>query len=252
MTMDLALITDPGELDRLADPGAFVLLSCERAKEWLSNCIAHGEIEQIVELKSQLEAIRVYTATKQLGRDAELAAQEIIRRAERGIGVCIRKGQETGEILRRGQVHHHGNQWTGGDSTERTNSNRRSPLDYVTPGPERAGVYAVTDDVTDEQFEEAITQAKAEGNLSRANVVRKVKGTPAPKPPDRHEMHYRARRINVERIINETIAMLEGIASGLALIEDVSSLDADQRLEWLEALTKPLAAINHFKKELAR
>ncbi len=36
-------------------------------------------------------------------------------------------------------------------------------------------MYALTDDVTDEEFDTAIEEAKGEGNLSRANVVRKVK-----------------------------------------------------------------------------
>lgn len=101
---DLAVIAQPGALDQYADAGEFVVLSCERAKEWLTGCIAHGEIEQIVELKSQAEAIRAYTTTKQLGRDAELAAAEIVRRAERGIGLCIRKGQEAGTIAKRGDI----------------------------------------------------------------------------------------------------------------------------------------------------
>lgn len=35
-------------------------------------------------------------------------------------------------------------------------------------------IYAVTDNVTDEQFDEAIEEAKAEENLRRANVIRKV------------------------------------------------------------------------------
>ena len=33
----------------------------------------------------------------QLGKDAELSAAEIFRRAERGIGFRIRKGQEAGD-----------------------------------------------------------------------------------------------------------------------------------------------------------
>lgn len=33
----------------------------------------------------------------------------------------------------------------------------------------------MTDGVSDEQFEEALTQAREEGNLSRANVARKAK-----------------------------------------------------------------------------
>lgn len=37
-----------------------------------------------------------------------------------------------------------------------------------------SGIGDLTDGVTDEQFEGALTDARAEGNLSRANVVRKV------------------------------------------------------------------------------
>ena len=44
----------------------------------------------------------MYTTQKQLGKDAQLAAAEIVRRAERGIGVAIRRGQQNGEIARRG------------------------------------------------------------------------------------------------------------------------------------------------------
>lgn len=36
--------------------------------------------------------------------------------------------------------------------------------------------YPLTDNVTDADFEAALAEAKAEKNLSRANVVRKVKG----------------------------------------------------------------------------
>ena len=45
---------------------------------------------------------------------------------------------------------------------------------------ERRDTYAVADDVTNEQFDAAIDEAKAEGNLSRANVVRKVRGETCP------------------------------------------------------------------------
>jgi hypothetical protein len=58
------------------------------------------QIEQIVELKSQAEAIRVYTVQKQLGHDAELAAAEVVHRAERCIGLAIRKGQAEGRFTK--------------------------------------------------------------------------------------------------------------------------------------------------------
>src|SRR6266566_8708075 len=102
MATDLALATDPQIVERCADPAGFVVQACERAKAWLIEALEHGEIEQIAEIKSQAEAIRVYTAQRQLGKDAQLAAAEIVRRAERGIGVTIRRGQQNGEIAKRG------------------------------------------------------------------------------------------------------------------------------------------------------
>jgi len=43
-----------------------------------------------------------------------------------------------------------------------------STHDIVPNANERVATYAVTDGVTDEQFDEALTEAKDEGNLSRA------------------------------------------------------------------------------------
>jgi hypothetical protein len=73
------LASDPSLIEQAADPASYVVLACERAKTWLTQALEHGDIEQIVELKSQAEAIRVYTAQKQIGKDAELAAAEIVR-----------------------------------------------------------------------------------------------------------------------------------------------------------------------------
>jgi hypothetical protein len=103
MAAELVLVNDPEAIERSADPAGFVVQACERARAWLREALEHGQIEQIAEIKSQAEAVRVYTAQKQLGKDAQLAAAEIVRRAERGIGVAIRRGQQTGEIARRGE-----------------------------------------------------------------------------------------------------------------------------------------------------
>jgi len=69
--------------------------------------------------------------------------------------------------------------------------------------------------------------------------------------PPRSDWHYRSPHIDATRIVEETISTLEGLAMGLALIDDVPSLDTAKRLEWLNALRQPLAAINRFKKELS-
>jgi len=143
---------------------ARIIEICERGKEWLLLALAGDDIEQIAEVKSQAEALRVYAIQKQFGKDAELSAQELVRRAERGIGVAIRRGQEAGTIRRPSQA-------TGG----RVLDEKPAPSDFFSGGGETSDTYAVTDDVTAEQFDEAIEEAKAEENLSRANVVRKVK-----------------------------------------------------------------------------
>src|SRR5215469_2041773 len=201
MAADLALAADPAVVERAADPGEFVLAACERAKSWLREALEHGEIEQIAEVKSRAEAVRVYTAQKQLGKDAQLAAAEIVRRAERGIGVAIRRGQQNGEIRRRGD---HGGRAAGnGDSNT---ISRPGPADYATTGElrgNRAGIYHLTDGVSEEDFEEALAGAKAGQDLSRANVVRKIRqrrcrppgpGQQVPAPADRSATAAQARR----------------------------------------------------------
>jgi transposase len=201
MAADLALAAGPEAVERSADPAGFVVAAYERARAWLREALEHGEIEQIAELKSQAEAVRVYTAQKQLGKDAQLAAAEIVRRAERGIGVAIRRGQQCGAIRCRGG---HGGRAAGnGDGNT---ISRPGPADYATTGELRgngAGIYHMTDGVSDEDFEEALAEAKTEQDLSRANVVRKIRrrrssspgpGEQIPAPADRSSAAAQARR----------------------------------------------------------
>ena len=188
MAAVLALAADPDVIERSADPAEFVVQACQRAKAWLREALEHGEIEQIAEIKSQAEAIRVYTTQKQLGTDAQLAAAEIVRRAERGIGVAIRRGQQDGEIAKRGDRRSHGAPGVhGGNLNDRHDDHLGSPGSFFRHGDERADTYAMTDGVSDADFEDAVGEAKAEGNLSRANVVRKIRQQRrTPPAPDGH------------------------------------------------------------------
>jgi hypothetical protein len=57
-------------------------------------------------------------------------------------------------------------------------SPKPGPAQYASVGELRgngAGIYHMTDGVSDATFEEALAGAKAEGDLSRANVVRKIR-----------------------------------------------------------------------------
>jgi hypothetical protein len=103
----------------------------------------------------------------QLGEEAQLAATEIIRRAERCMALAVRKGQKDGRLPKPGQRAVN----SGRSSVEEAAGTSRKELSLG---------YPLADDVSDAQFDAAIEQAKAERNLSRANVVRKVKGKEKP------------------------------------------------------------------------
>ena len=201
MATDLALVTDPQIVERCADPAGFVVQACERAKAWLTEALEHGEIEQIAEIKSQAEAIRVYTTQKQLGQDAQLAAAEIVRRAERGMGVAIRRGQQGGQIAKRGDRGGRGAPGVrGGNPGDTRGDHLDSPAAFFRSGKERADAYAMADGVSDSDFEDALGQAKSDRDLSRANVVHKIRrrrGNP-PAPglhiPDRADRSPEAMR----------------------------------------------------------
>jgi len=175
VSADLALAADASVVDRVTDPAGFIIAACERARSWLAVVLEEGDIDAIVECKSQAEAIRVYTMSRQLGKEARLAATEIVRRAERGIGQAIRRGQEEGSIRRQGQSRI-------GQRQHQTLV--ASPTDFATHGEligsRGDGIYDMTDGVTDEQFEDAIARARAEQDLSRANTVRKIRSQHAP------------------------------------------------------------------------
>ena len=305
MAAELALAADPDVIERSADPAEFVMQACQRAKAWLREALEHGKIEQIAEIKSQAEALRVYTTQKQLGADAQLAAAEIVRRAERGIGVAIRRGQQDGEIAKRGDRRSHGVH--GGNLNDRHGDHLGSPGSFFRHGDERADTYAMTDSVSDTHFEDAISEAKAEGNLSRANVVRKIRqqrgGPPpadgqVPDPADRspeaaarrqeliadfaahgmssgqigerlgigddqvrqiarqHEIDIRAdavlgraRRLDSNRIVRETVHALEGLAMGVELA-DPAGLDPAEAAEWAASMAHSIRLLSKFLRQV--
>lgn len=257
MSTDLAvMVADEAALDRLDRESVVALL--ERGKSWLQLAVERdAEVSEFVEAKAQAETIRTYTLQKQLGKDAELAASELVRRAERGIGLAIRRGQEAGEITNRS---------TAAQQRERSKSTAISevvvlprPRDFASPselGGNEAGIYDLTDAVSDEHFETAIAEAKAEGNLSRANVVRKVKGkpaetTPAPTRVTRPDILRGTHHHNVNRIVEETAHSLAGLCMGIKLARPLlADLDMSQRDTWVALMRESLRNLSRFAREL--
>ena len=108
----------------------------------------------VAEFKAWAATVAEMTRQKGLAADIQHDAQEMVRRAERGIGLTIRHGQDEGEITRTGQ--HVGNQHTGavGRVPEENSSNLTAPADFLKRGKEMTETYDLTDEVTDTQFED--------------------------------------------------------------------------------------------------
>jgi hypothetical protein len=109
----------------------------------------------------------------------------------------------------------------------------------------------MTDNVPDDQFEAAIVEAKAEQNLSRANVVRKVKDEPAKSKSERPEHLRKTRRHDANRIVEQTVIALEGLCLGVELI-DYAEIDPLRIPAWQESLRASLRVLNRLGREIAR
>lgn len=192
MTAELATVASPEDIAALpADQrGALITRALEESKSWLAVATKGTDPTPIAEFRAWAATVAEMTRQKGLANEIQLDALEMVRRAERGIGLAIRNGQEAGEIRKFGdgspgpqrpyervrnglretvRASQGGTANPSPSLTSPTSFGLRS--DELTTGP-----YALADNVTDDQFEEALAEAREEHNLARANVVRKAKG----------------------------------------------------------------------------
>lgn len=159
-----------------------VVSMLEHAKQWLATAVETTGPAEIAAAKAQIATAETYARELHLSKDIQQDAQEMVRRAEYALGKAIRKGQAEGTIATRGQVRTAG---FGEDRVHTTNFGKASPTDFA-PHHELSGqsnkgngIYGMAE-AEPAEFETALTEAKAEGNVSRANVVRKVKSQESP------------------------------------------------------------------------
>lgn len=142
----------------------------QQARDWLAQAVETTGPEQIANAKAEIATAA--EATKQLGlsKEIQLDAQEMVRRAEFALGKAIRKGQAEGTIHARGHVDPH--------------RVKTSVSEFFPGGKTMQETYAMTDGVDSADFEAALDEARHEGQLSRANVVRKIKQQASPTTRD--------------------------------------------------------------------
>jgi hypothetical protein len=142
------------------------------ARDHLTHAMQMSGPETVAAIKAEIATAA--EATKQLGLSKEIQtdALEMVRRAEFALAKAIRAGQESGQIHKqrendRWRVLHH-------------QLAKDSPEDYATRGElsgarSGEGIYALADGVSPEQFEDALEEARSEKNVSRNNVIRKIR-----------------------------------------------------------------------------
>lgn len=251
MSAELAVVTNPNEIANLPveQRGQLITRALVESKQWLAVATKGTDPTPIAHFKAWAATVAEMTKQKGLAEDIQLDALEMVRRAERGIGVAIRNGQEAGTIVKQGEI--------GNGRSSREEHLHAS--DFFAGGGTQTETYAMTDAVSDDQFEDALEEAREEKNLSRRNVVRKIKGSADPVKlpyPQRvrqieelaaqkytsrqisHQLNITAshvrelarqhgveipadrvmgktKQIDPERVVRETVYSLEGLRQGL-------------------------------------
>ncbi len=259
---DVAIL--PPAVDAKAE--ALGTLDAETQARAVSVMLTHAALElakandaqSVLEWKAKAGAIHELTKQLQLGKELRLNAVEFVRLTERALGIAIRQGQERGEINGIGNHDNRGNQ--AGRSSLPTSS-KKSPSDFATPselqGANRSGegIYAMTDCVSDAQFAQALAEARAEGNLSRANVARKARALASaadpqstqPEPSASAESKRRLTKHDSTEMLANINGMLNGIVESIPFI-DQNDIDATANRAVIKNIRKSMAQISALLK----
>lgn len=142
--------------------------------------IAAQDLPGIAEAKRKAATIQEIAKQLRMANDMQLHAIEFVRRAEYGLGVGIRDGQRRGEVETKAEASARGAATRDGLLDKQTI--KPKPTDFATSRElsgnathNDPGIYGMVDGVSEAQFEEALSEARTERNLSRANVARKCK-----------------------------------------------------------------------------
>lgn len=270
----------------------------QQARDWLTRAVDETGPEQIAAAKAEIATAA--EATKQLGlsKEIQLDALEMVRRAEYALGKAIRRGQAEGTVYAPGKNPGPQRDYERNGRLVRGGVAQSEPSSVaVTDLASRSDLYNSKGNIMDlavaepAHFDAAIESARAEGNLSRANVARKVKGQAAPTSRDQRAdliaelaaqgyssrqmpskvgvteesvrqiaRDYdidipadrsigRTRRINSTDVVVNTATALEGLVSGVELI-DYQAVDPAVASQWIDSLTDSLRVLNRCLRQI--
>ena len=181
LVQSTALTSDMADLDALPREHQELAITrmLDQSKQWLDRAMeATNPAREVAEFKAFVATVAEAAKQKKLSEGIQLDAVEMVRRAERALGVAIRKGQGSGDIAKRGDIGGRSGLLHHDPSRSSNQQDLDKPTDFASMhelSNTSGGIYDLTDGVTDDDFNAALAEAKEEGNLSRANVVRNVK-----------------------------------------------------------------------------
>jgi hypothetical protein len=214
------------------DLAEHVAVLAEQATAWLREAT---DIASVREVKARAAAISVYTRQVAAGRQAEQDAATIVRWAERRMGQLLDEQRQRGE-------RHRG---------------RRNSSTGAISKPEAEAADAMAQG-TDEEFAEALDQAREDGRVSRGAVKRNL----SPDPVDEAEAEARRARTRMEGEVLalaravERVAALGDAPMSLALLQanalvpdDLARLQLDA---WQVDASAAIAVLDRWRDQLTR
>lgn len=301
MTTDIVPAGNMAALDSLDVQAREVAITgmLDQARTWLAHAVeSTAPAQDIANFKAYIATAAETAKRLKVSKEIQVDAEVMVRRSERALGQAIRQGQEAGEIASQGRNYARNakNPVTPGSSLAPVTT--FAPAHDLHGSGRQPGLYAVTDDVTDDEFEEALDRAQEEQNVSRANVVRKVRevksgaerqaekwdrvaemadqgytSTQIAREVGAHEgtlregarargieiradrIVGRTRRLDVRRIVGETVGQAEALAntaSNLISVEAIRAADIepDEIQTWVDSLTSSIRTLSKALKTI--
>ena len=184
-----------------------VMAAIEQAAAWLVEVQRRDDLDAAEAAMAHAQMATIAEATRRLGMDKEnlINAEENVRRSEFVKARAIRRGQAEGTIATKGE------RLNRGLPDEKT-----SVSDYFPGGSTQVEILGIADEASPDEFDAALAEAKAEGNLSRANVARKIRNAPA-------AVIYFTQRVDEVREFADKGASLQQAAKHFGVTENTVS-----------------------------
>lgn len=155
----------------------------DRARTALALALEASDVHMVAQIKSGTAVMEKLSKELRLSKECQLDAAEMVRRSEYALGKAIRQGQADGTVE---TPHEAACRAVEARDVRLGRKDLSSIKGKVKPGPadfapehelrgNSAGILHLAVGA-EREFEEALSEAKAEGNLSRANLVRKIEG----------------------------------------------------------------------------